>query len=47
MTQFTGSSKVAEILARDLHGKLKLEDAGWDWKVNIYTEYFFCNLCDV
>ena len=36
MTQFTGSSKVAEILARDLHGKLKLEDAGWDWKVHLY-----------
>ncbi|KAJ1433135.1 Aldehyde/histidinol dehydrogenase [Ochromonadaceae sp. CCMP2298] len=33
MTQFTGSSKVAELLARDLHGKIKLEDAGWDWKV--------------
>jgi len=33
MTQFTGSSKVGEILARDLHGKIKLEDAGWDWKV--------------
>ncbi len=33
MTLFTGSSKVAELLARDLHGKIKLEDAGWDWKV--------------
>jgi 1-pyrroline-5-carboxylate dehydrogenase len=33
MTQFTGSSKVGEVLARDLHGKIKLEDAGWDWKV--------------
>jgi 1-pyrroline-5-carboxylate dehydrogenase len=33
MTQFTGSSKVAEILARDLHGKIKIEDAGWDWKI--------------
>jgi 1-pyrroline-5-carboxylate dehydrogenase len=33
MTQFTGSSKVAEILARDLHGKIKIEDAGFDWKV--------------
>jgi len=32
MTLFTGFSKVAEILARDLHGKVKLEDAGWDWK---------------
>jgi hypothetical protein len=25
--------KVAEMLARDLHGKIKLEDAGFDWKV--------------
>ena len=33
MTLFTGSSVVAEKLAKDLHGKVKLEDAGWDWKV--------------
>lgn len=33
MTQFTGSSRVGEILAKDLHGKIKLEDAGFDWKV--------------
>lgn len=33
MTQFTGSSRVAEILARDLHGRIKLEDAGFDWKI--------------
>ena len=33
MTQFTGSSRVAEVLAKDLHGKIKVEDAGWDWKV--------------
>ena len=37
MTQFTGSSTVAEILAKDLHGRLKLEDAGWDWKVMIFS----------
>lgn len=37
MTQFTGSSKVGEVLARDLHGKIKLEDAGWDWKVTNTT----------
>ena len=36
MTQFTGSSKVGEVLARDLHGKIKLEDAGWDWKVTLH-----------
>jgi len=39
MTQFTGSSKVAEILARDLHGRIKLEDAGWDWKVTTSVHY--------
>ena len=33
MTLFTGSSVVAEKLAKDLRGKVKLEDAGWDWKV--------------
>ena len=33
MTLFTGSSKVAEILARDLHGRIKIEDAGFDWKI--------------
>ncbi|WCJ35977.1 aldehyde dehydrogenase 12A1 [Euphorbia peplus] len=33
MTLFTGSSKVAEKLAVDLKGRIKLEDAGFDWKV--------------
>jgi 1-pyrroline-5-carboxylate dehydrogenase len=33
MTLFTGSSRVAEVLAKDLHGRLKIEDAGFDWKV--------------
>ena len=33
MTQFTGSSKIGEILAKETNGKIKLEDAGWDWKV--------------
>lgn len=28
-----GSSRVAEKLARDLHGRIKIEDAGFDWKV--------------
>jgi 1-pyrroline-5-carboxylate dehydrogenase len=32
-TQFTGSSKVAELLCKELHGKIKIEDAGFDWKV--------------
>ncbi|QDZ19626.1 aldehyde dehydrogenase [Chloropicon primus] len=32
-TLFTGSSRVAELLAKDLNGKIKLEDAGFDWKI--------------
>lgn len=33
VTQFTGSSKVAEKLAVDLAGRVRLEDAGFDWKI--------------
>ncbi|THU65038.1 hypothetical protein C4D60_Mb01t32920 [Musa balbisiana] len=33
MTLFTGSSRVAENLAVDLKGRIKLEDAGYDWKI--------------
>jgi 1-pyrroline-5-carboxylate dehydrogenase len=33
MTQFTGSSRVAEALATALGGRVKLEDAGFDWKI--------------
>ncbi|CAA7402981.1 unnamed protein product [Spirodela intermedia] len=33
MTLFTGSSRVAEKLAADLKGRIKLEDAGFDWKI--------------
>eukprot|EP00286_Rhodomonas_abbreviata_P013023 CAMPEP_0181336676 /NCGR_PEP_ID=MMETSP1101-20121128/27558_1 /TAXON_ID=46948 /ORGANISM="Rhodomonas abbreviata, Strain Caron Lab Isolate" /LENGTH=605 /DNA_ID=CAMNT_0023447011 /DNA_START=105 /DNA_END=1922 /DNA_ORIENTATION=+ len=32
-TLFTGSSRVANLLAVDLQGKVKLEGAGYDWKV--------------
>lgn len=32
-TLFTGSSRVGELLAEATHGKVKLEDAGFDWKV--------------
>jgi 1-pyrroline-5-carboxylate dehydrogenase len=42
MTQFTGSSKIAEIIARDLHGRIKLEDAGFDWKVRIEMKEEMC-----
>lgn len=33
LTQFTGSSRVGELLAEATHGKVFLEDAGFDWKV--------------
>ncbi|KAI3766813.1 hypothetical protein L2E82_16887 [Cichorium intybus] len=33
MTLFTGSSRVADKLAYDLNGRIKLEDAGFDWKI--------------
>eukprot|EP01041_Mallomonas_annulata_P001384 gene1384-2663_t len=33
MTLFTGSSRVANLLAKDLYGKIKIEDAGFDWKI--------------
>ncbi|MBT8080099.1 MAG: aldehyde dehydrogenase family protein [Gammaproteobacteria bacterium] len=33
LVQFTGSSGVAEHIADAMHGKVRLEDAGFDWKV--------------
>ncbi|KAJ0536398.1 putative L-glutamate gamma-semialdehyde dehydrogenase [Helianthus annuus] len=33
MTLFTGSSKIADKLAYDLNGRIKVEDAGFDWKI--------------
>lgn len=33
ITQFTGSSRVAELLCNATNGKVKIEDAGFDWKV--------------
>ena len=33
MIQFTGSSRVAEHLSKITNGKVKIEDAGFDWKV--------------
>jgi len=33
LTQFTGSSRVANRLAEKLKGKIKIEDAGFDWKI--------------
>lgn len=33
ITQFTGSSKVGEILANKLNGKVRIEGGGFDWKI--------------
>ena len=33
LVQFTGSSAVAERVAATLHGRVRLEDAGFDWKI--------------
>ncbi|KAF5820565.1 putative L-glutamate gamma-semialdehyde dehydrogenase [Helianthus annuus] len=33
MTLFTGSSKIVDKLAYDLNGRIKVEDAGFDWKI--------------
>ena len=32
-TLFTGSSKVGNHLTNVLNGKIRLEDAGFDWKI--------------
>ncbi|CAL0330639.1 unnamed protein product [Lupinus luteus] len=49
MTLFTGSSRVAEKLAVDLKGKVKLEDAGFDWKIlgpDVQQEDYIAWVCD-
>ena len=33
MTHFMGSSRISDKLAYDLNGRIKLEDAGFDWKI--------------
>lgn len=33
LVQFTGSSLVGEILSRTVNGKIRLEDAGFNWKI--------------
>ena len=33
LAQFTGSSEVAEAVSKTLNGRVRLEDAGFDWKV--------------
>ncbi|CAH9095842.1 unnamed protein product [Cuscuta epithymum] len=49
MTLFTGSARVAEKLAGDLKGRLKLEDAGFDWKIlgpDVYEVDYVAWVCD-
>ncbi|KZV23336.1 putative aldehyde dehydrogenase [Dorcoceras hygrometricum] len=49
MTLFTGSSRVAEKLAGDLKGRIKLEDAGFDWKIlgpDVQEEDYVAWVCD-
>ncbi|KAJ1378455.1 Aldehyde/histidinol dehydrogenase [Sesbania bispinosa] len=49
MTLFTGSSRVAEKLAGDLRGRIKLEDAGFDWKIlgpDVHQEDYIAWVCD-
>ncbi|XP_045792393.1 delta-1-pyrroline-5-carboxylate dehydrogenase 12A1, mitochondrial-like [Trifolium pratense] len=49
MTLFTGSSRVAEKLAVDLKGRVKLEDAGFDWKIlgpDVHQEDYTAWVCD-
>mmetsp|Transcript_21016 Transcript_21016/g.68006 ORF Transcript_21016/g.68006 Transcript_21016/m.68006 type:complete len:356 (-) Transcript_21016:987-2054(-) len=48
-TLFTGSSTVADLLARDLHGKVKVEDAGFDWKIlgpDVSNPEYVAHVCD-
>ena len=33
MTLFTGSSQIGEHLVKNLNGKVRLEDGGYDWKI--------------
>ncbi|KAK0603102.1 hypothetical protein LWI29_001459 [Acer saccharum] len=49
MTLFTGNSRVADKLATDLKGRIKLEDAGFDWKVlgpDVQEEDYVARVCD-
>ncbi|KAK9669284.1 hypothetical protein RND81_13G121200 [Saponaria officinalis] len=49
MTLFTGSSRVAEKLALDLKGRVKLEDAGFDWKIlgpDVHEVDYVAWVCD-
>nr|CCA15825.1 predicted protein putative [Albugo laibachii Nc14] len=48
-TLFTGSSAVAEKLALDMVGRIKLEDAGFDWKIlgpDVHEQDYVAWTCD-
>jgi len=48
-TQFTGSTGVAKDLAILLEGKIRVEDAGFDWKVlgsDVHDKEFVASTCD-
>jgi 1-pyrroline-5-carboxylate dehydrogenase len=42
LTQFTGGAGVSEQLCREFAGKVKVEDAGFDWKVRSGTFLVLC-----
>lgn len=47
--QFTGSSGVSEELCKETRGKVKVEDAGFDWKIlgpDVMEEEFVAWTCD-
>merc|ERR1711871_1600427 len=49
MLLFTGSQAVAEKLSQDLRGRVKLEDAGFDWKImgpDVQEEDYVAWQCD-
>ena len=49
MTLFTGSQKVAHHLTKELDGNVKLEDAGFDWKIlgpDVGDVYYVAHVCD-
>jgi 1-pyrroline-5-carboxylate dehydrogenase len=46
---FTGSSRVGQKLANDFHGRLFLEDAGFDWKIlgpDVHSMDYVVAQCD-
>ena len=49
MTLFTGSAAVGHHLVKELDGKIKLEDAGFDWKIlgpDVGDEDYVAHVCD-